>query len=131
MVQKLLLVVLLVLGMPLAQGLASDHHMRCGTKLVSLGDSKAEVLINCGEPLLKETIAIREDTEYSELRATYPLLEKNGLLKEKDTAAAAGSKSSLTLPIDQWTYNIGSGKFLRLLIFQGGRLVAIEKGDRM
>ena len=37
--------------------------MRCGNKLISTGDKKAEVLIKCGEPLTQETIAIEEETE--------------------------------------------------------------------
>ena len=127
----LLLIAFILVGFPLLNAYAADHHMRCGTKLVSLGDTKAEVLLTCGEPLLKETIAIQEETEYSELRAKYPLLDKHGLNKHDSGNASIGSESSLSLPIDQWTYHMGTGKFLRILIFQGGRLVVIEKGDRM
>lgn len=127
----LLLIAINLLGFPLTIVHAADHHMRCGTKLVSLGDTKAEVLLTCGEPLLKETIAIQEETQYSELRAKYPLLDKNGLFEHDGGNASIGSESSVSLPIDQWTYHMGTGKFLRILIFQGGRLVVIEKGDRM
>jgi hypothetical protein len=125
------LIIAVLLGAPVMAAHAADHHMRCGTKLVSIGDTKAEVLLACGEPLLKETIAIQQDTEHSEFHAeNYPLLVKHGLIK-RDGSASAGSESSIAFPIDQWTYNIGAGKFLRILIFQGGRLVVIENGDRM
>lgn len=110
---------------------AADNHMRCGTKLVSVGDTKAEVLLTCGEPLTKETIAVGEQTERSEFRAKYPLLVKHGLLNRGGGSGSLERESSVTFPIDQWTYNIGTGKFLRILIFQGGRLAVIEKGDRM
>ncbi|MGD8567267.1 MAG: DUF2845 domain-containing protein [Gammaproteobacteria bacterium] len=129
MLSRLILTVLL--GAPVMTIQAADHHMRCGTKLVSIGDTKAEVLLACGEPLLKETIAVQQETEHSEFHAeNYPLLVKHGLIK-RDGSVSAGSESSIAFPIDQWTYNIGAGKFLRILIFQGGRLAVIENGDRM
>ena len=109
---------------------AADN-MRCGTKLVSIGDSKAEVLLKCGEPMLQETIAFKEQTEYGELAQKYPLLLKHGLLKKNsDGVVIGGRKSTVTLPVDQWTYNLGKGRFLRMLLFEGGKLVAIESGDR-
>lgn len=125
------LIIGIFISVPVMAAHAADHHMRCGTKLVSIGDTKAEVLLACGEPLLKETIAIQQETEHSEFHAeNYPLLVKHGLIK-RDGSASAGSESSIAFPIDQWTYNIGAGKFLRILIFQGGRLAVIENGDRM
>ena len=104
--------------------------MRCGNKLVSNGDSKAEILLKCGEPLTRETIAIEENTEYAELALKYPLLYKHGLLKNK-RGAVIGKETTVTQNIDQWTYHLGQGKFLRILYFEGGKLVAIEEGDRM
>jgi len=110
----------------------ATDNMRCGTKLVSIGDSKAEVLLKCGEPLLKETIAFRKQTEYGEMAETHPLLLKYGMLKkDKNGVVIAGRESSVTLPVDQWTYHLGKGKFLRILLFEGGKLVAIDSGDRM
>ena len=104
--------------------------MRCGNKLVSNGDTKAEVLIKCGEPLTRDTIAIREDTDYAELAIQYPLLYKRGLIKNKD-GAVIGRETTVSQSIDQWTYHLGQGKFLRILYFVGGELAAIEDGDRM
>lgn len=104
--------------------------MRCGNKLVSTGDKKAEVLIKCGEPLLQETIAIEEKKEYAVLALKYPLLYKRGLLKSNNDAVI-GKETTISQSIDQWTYNLGQGKFLRILYFEGGELVAITDGDRM
>ena len=104
--------------------------MRCGGKLVTLGDSKAKTIINCGEPFMKETIAVAEKTEYSELALKHPLLYKHGLLKDSN-GAVIGSKTSVSQSIDQWTYNLGQGTFLRVLYFEGGQLVAIADGDRI
>ena len=35
--------------------LSSAHAMRCGTKLVDVGDSKFNIISKCGEPLDKQT----------------------------------------------------------------------------
>lgn len=104
--------------------------MRCGNKLVSIGDRKAEVLIKCGEPMLRETIAIEQKAEYAELALKYPLLYKHGLLKNEE-GMVIGKDTSVTYSVDQWTYHLGQGKFLRTLIFKGGQLVAIDHGERM
>jgi len=104
--------------------------MRCGNSLILTGDTKAEVLIKCGEPLTRETIAIEENTEYAELALKYPVLYKHGLLKNKK-GVTVGKETTVTQNIDQWTYHLGQGKFLRILYFEGGKLVAVEEGDRM
>lgn len=109
---------------------AHADAMRCGNKLVSIGDSKAEVLIKCGEPMMRETIAIEQKAEYAELALRYPLLYKHGLLKD-DEGTVIGKETSVTYSVDQWTYHLGQGKFLRTLIFKGGQLVAIDHGERM
>ncbi len=109
---------------------SNADSMRCGNKLVSINDTKAEILIKCGAPLTQETIAIEEKTEFAELALKYPLLYKHGLLKD-DKGVTLGKENSVTRSIDQWTYHLGEGKFLRILYFEGGRLAAIEEGDRM
>jgi len=108
---------------------ASDS-IRCGNSLVSVGDRKAEVLLKCGEPLLRETIAISENVQNIELALKYPLLYKHGMLRD-DSGALIDTESSIAQPIDQWTYHRGSGHFIQYLIFKGGRLEVIEDGERM
>lgn len=120
---------LLLLLLPMMSNSYADS-MRCGNKLVSIGDTKAEILLKCGEPLTQDTIAIEENTEYAELALKYPLLYKHGLLKNRN-GVVIGSETTITQSIDQWTYHLGQGKFLRILIFEGGQLIAIEDGDRM
>lgn len=104
--------------------------MRCGNKLITVGDTKAEVLIKCGEPLTRDTIAIQEDTDYAELAIQYPQLYRRGLIKNKD-GVVIGRETTVSQSIDMWTYHLGQGTFLRILYFVGGELAAIEDGDRM
>ena len=104
--------------------------IRCGNSLVSVGDRKAEVLLKCGEPLLRETIAVSENAQNTELALKNPLLYKHGMLRD-NSGTIIDAESSITEPIDQWTYHRGNGHFIQYLIFKGGRLEAIEDGERM
>jgi len=71
-------------------------------QLLAVGDSMAEVLLKCGEPVLKEN---RED------RIT------------------AGDRSRrLSVVIDEWTYNFGPNHFLYFVTFENGRVAALRTG---
>lgn len=82
--------------------------MKCGTRLVSTGDTKAKVLLRCGEPFLREMVG--EKTRY---RRFFRWIV-----------------GSYTVVVEEWTYNLGSTKFLRILTFEGSKLVKIELGDK-
>ena len=73
-------------------------QMRCGNALVEEGDYKAQVLLKCGEPLLRDRFY---EGAYFPCRI-----------------------------IEQWTYDLGPQKFLRLLTFEEGQLREIEKIER-
>jgi hypothetical protein len=81
------------------------HAMRCGERLVYIGDTKAEVLAKCGEPFSADTVAV-------------------------ETVRVDGDRS-FDLPVEEWVYNQGPDTFLKILIFKGGRLEKIEDGDRV
>lgn len=90
----------------LVAGISVDAFaMRCGNRLVSRGDSKAEVFIKCGEPSFSEVIAIE--------------------------AGPGIGFSALKVPVEQWTYNQGPNTFLKILTFKGGKLDDISEGERV
>lgn len=104
--------------------------MRCGSKVISVGDTKAEVLLKCGEPLLKDAVAVKEKSK----RISIPLTSDTGNAAQ-DAAANANPaevqrRESVTKMVDQWTYDQGTGKLLKILTFEGGELVEIATGDR-
>ena len=109
----------------------AEANMRCGSKLISLGDSKAEVLMKCGEPLLKEAVAVREESKRIDIPLTSTPNVDSGSSTDDSDPAVIRRKESITKTVDQWTYNQGSGKLLKILTFEGGELVAIATGDRM
>ncbi len=84
--------------------IAQTHDgMQCGTRLVELGETKASVLVKCGEPAIKDS-----------------------RIEERRARGGAGFVS-----IDEWTYNLGSGTFLRILTFENGRLTKVIAGPKV
>ena len=72
--------------------------IRCGSKLIDVGDFSAYVLRQCGEPQSRQIMS-----------------------------GAVGADSPL---VEQWVYDFGTSKPLRVLTFVGGRLQRIEDGGR-
>lgn len=72
--------------------------IRCGSKLIDVGDFSAYVLRQCGEPQSRQVVS-----------------------------GAAGADSPL---VEQWVYDFGTSKPLRVLTFVGGRLQRLEDGGR-
>jgi len=86
---------------------ASSESMKCGNRLVSIGDNKAEVFIKCGAPVWQDDWADE-------------LIEHRGDLGER----------FVTTERERWIYNFGANSFLRFLLFENGRLVEIATGER-
>lgn len=90
-------------------GFASISHgesFRCGSRIVSKGDSKIEVLSKCGPP---------DDSEIVSYDTT-------GFISR------GGSIDMSTKKVEKLYYNCGDGRFIRVLSFIDGRLVAVENG---
>ncbi|CAN5468842.1 DUF2845 domain-containing protein [soil metagenome] len=93
---------------------AAAESFRCKGDLANIGDSKASVVLKCGEPAMKDNFC-------------------------KQTPVAPGSvvpstNARAVVPcetVDEWTYNPGSGQFLTLLRFENGTLQSIKYGDRV
>jgi len=96
--------------------------LRCGTKLVHKGDSKAEVIQKCGEPDFVETWEeerIQRDyyhvSTFSNRLGEYYWYREPFLVKE-------------LIRIEEWTYNFGSTRFIRFLRFENGLLRDLSRG---
>ncbi|HEY5604315.1 MAG TPA: DUF2845 domain-containing protein [Gammaproteobacteria bacterium] len=111
---------------------AAESSMRCGTNLVSVGDSKVNVLLKCGEPLVKESVGAKEESK----RIDIPLTSEADRRETRRSAAyrdpaVVSREEVVTKTIEHWTYHQGSGSLLKVLIFEGGELVEISTGERM
>ena len=103
----------MIAGAILAAGLSTPTFaMRCGSKIVSVGDRKIEVVARCGEPSWKEERA--EETEERVFRSG----EHKSLLDER----------SVVTTIEEWVYNFGPTQLLYFLRFRNGVLSDIETG---
>jgi hypothetical protein len=109
--------------------------MRCGTKLVVTGDTKLEVLSKCGEPDFKETIKLLKQSKSVNLSDNSSQSGVN-LNSRHSSASSSSGQSGITLgtetieAIEQWSYNQGPTKFIKLLTFRGGRLESVEEAER-
>lgn len=116
---------LLLLAIPVNSH--AETTMRCGSKVISVGDSKAEILLKCGEPMLKESVGTKEESRRIDIPLTS---EPSGETDDADPAVIR-NKESVTKTVDHWTYNQGSGKLLKILVFEGSELVEIATGNRI
>lgn len=97
---------------------ASD--LRCGSRLVSIGDHRFDVLRKCGEPAHVET--------WEEVRVKRNLLLSSPLTPEQELILQSPLSRELVI-IEEWQYNFGQNRFIRYLRFENGRLKRIETGD--
>jgi hypothetical protein len=107
------LLLLIAFAATVAPGAAlrADDTLRCGSRLVSTGDGKDKVRALCGEPsdiAFAGTIGRRSIPGYGPYDYSYI------------------GPAWVELPVEIWTYNLGSGKLLRKLRFVGDELVEIR-----
>jgi hypothetical protein len=132
-------VALLILYMVLTPALADG--MRCGTKLVVSGDTKLEVLKKCGEPDFKETIKLLKESKQvhlsdNNINSNTASNRSGANLTNRHSSVSSNDHSGITLgtetieAIEQWSYNQGPTKFIKLLTFRGGRLETVEEAER-
>lgn len=79
----------------------------CGFDTLAEGLTQYEVLRRCGRPFFT-------DSRYEEALLTHD---------EK-------SRRLITKRVDEWTYNLGPNQFMRILIFESGRLSRVSTGSR-
>jgi len=95
--------------------------MRCGSDLVSEGDSMYEVQSTCGVP-----DAMSQRVEYRTIRrfVAGPCVSYQG-------RTVCGHVEEITVPvtIDEWVYDFGSSSFIRYAIFEQGKLRDVTLGD--
>jgi hypothetical protein len=97
------------------------YGLRCSGKIVSIGDTKSQVIDKCGEPDNIESWEeerIKKDHYYSyDNDRSYEDYREPFLVKEY-------------VRIEEWTYNRGPTTFIRYLLFENGRLKKINLGDK-
>lgn len=116
--KKIMLLGLLVMAVLAAAGDADAF--RCGSKLVKVGDSKGDILRRCGAPTWRDSW--QEERIERVFGAPYSLGGKSWVTRVPVAAV-------VTVTLEEWTYNLGSSQFMRILRFENNKLVNIETGD--
>ncbi len=85
---------------------ANSLAFRCGSGLVSSGDTKTQVLVTCGKPTSKESTCEGHQTSTS--------FDKDGKVKK----SKKGCKK-----VEVWHYNCGGNDYIYALTFDDGKLI--------
>lgn len=104
----------LLLGLGL---LGPAEAMRCGNRIVTEGDLAGHVLAVCGEPVVS-----RSWTEVRVQPVPYTLWY-HPANRQHHTGLAVLPVEVL---VEEWTYNLGARRFMRVLRFENGELVRIR-----
>jgi hypothetical protein len=97
---------------------AADSYVRCQGRLVSIGDTKAEVLNRCDHPDKRDRW---EENHNSTISQIY---------NYKTERYIAPKRIKQPIQMERWTYIMGPNKFIRYLYFQNGELIKIETAER-
>jgi hypothetical protein len=102
----------------------ATYAFRCGTHLVSDGDTRAEVIQKCGEPTFvdswEEELVQRD---FGAVRNSDPRTGRYERYREPFLV-------KIQVKIELWTYNLGPTQFTRYLRFENGILKEITTGAK-
>lgn len=100
--------------------------LRCGAKLISDGTPQGKVLRYCGEP---ESIQVR-----TVVRAGLPRNRSFGLARYRFDARTRSDSELLFADrayeefiIEEWTYNFGPRRLMRVIRFENGIVTSIKQ----
>jgi hypothetical protein len=100
-------------------GSSHAESLRCGGQLAHIGETKADILEKCGDPIVT-------DSYCEPIAVNQPQGIQNGNNNIQNNVAISTCEN-----VDIWTYNPGSGKFMTHLYFSRGRLQNIRYGNRV
>ena len=97
----------------------ADSGFRCGTRLVGLGDHVYDVRNRCGDPDLV-TQKIEKRKVKHRVRRWSPAGMSEDLAEERE----------IEVLVDEWVYDLGESRFVRYVVFEDNRVVAVIAGER-
>jgi hypothetical protein len=89
-----------------------DDSIRCDGGVVSVGDSKLDLLGKCGEPVYREA----------------KIEERGAWIRGEPKGATAGE--TVTVSVERWTFDFGPQRFSGIVTIEATRVVAVEYGSR-
>lgn len=95
----------------LSAGGATAQALHCQNRVVSVGDPTSRVRSLCGEPT--------DVVQRTETRA-------RAVHRRGPGGSIVSDSVAVTVQLEQWTYDFGPSRFVRVLVFEDGRLVRID-----
>lgn len=96
----------------------ADRFLRCQSRLVSIGDTKKEVLEKCDQPDKRLQWEVEHSSTVSQI------------YDYKTERYIAPKVIEQPIQMERWTYNMGANKFIRYLYFQNDELIKIETSEK-
>lgn len=100
-----------------ATSVSADFRCPTTSKIISEGMLQYEVEARCGEPTSKTTNL-----------GPISVVETDTLRKNAESQFGQSVKVITPTQIDQWVYDFGPSKFMRVLRFENGVLRSIQSG---
>jgi Protein of unknown function (DUF2845) len=129
------ILIALALGLFFSFQFVNTAHagIRCGTDVITEGDTSVEVLSSCGEPhyvdsWVEERIK-RDFYPYSSYNPPYSSSFNNDRYSNRN-AYRQPFLVKENVVIERWTYSFGSNRFIHYLFFENGVLTQISQGSR-
>lgn len=95
----------------------ADGGFRCGNRLVSTGDHMTVVQRKCGEPDFVSQRTEKRKIKVKVRRWISPH-EQEEISEEREVEVL----------VDEWTYDLGSDRFIRFVSFENARVVGVTTG---
>ncbi|CAB1058091.1 hypothetical protein D1BOALGB6SA_2847 [Olavius sp. associated proteobacterium Delta 1] len=102
--------------------------LRCGVRLITVGDYKDRVLSECGEP---DHVQVWEEERVYSFRhhpRYYGVYDNYEYVNPADRAGSPYRTRKLVI-VEEWTYNHGPTRFLDHLRLENGIVRSIASGD--
>ncbi len=97
----------------------ADLGLRCGTRLITPGDTIERVLNECGEPSLVQSWEEERIHRYPNHYRGY----------DDDDDYGPVHRVIVHVVVEEWTYNHGPHRFIDRIRFENGRVMKIKSGD--
>ena len=95
--------------------------LRCGTSLITVGDTKPKVIAKCGAPDYVEEW--EEERVMRDFR--YPVYPETDYETNREPLLVKTLEK-----FEEWHYNFGATQLIHYLKFRNGKLIKIDIGER-
>jgi hypothetical protein len=112
-VKRIIVIIVPLLSFFFLVSAENSQAFRCGSGLVTTGDTKTQVLLTCGQPTTKD--------KSCEGQKQYLMKDKEGKVKK---SRKCNKKQEV------WHYNCGVNDFIYALTFENGKLIQEDTEGR-